>query len=85
MEGKTVGAVTRVSRQWWLKVNSKAVRVVGGDGAQYPHVVTVKYTVHGREYTKREWLSAGTPAPTPGATVTIAYCEEKPARAKMML
>lgn len=81
MYGKTVGTVTRVSRQWWLKVNTKAVRAFGGDGAQYPHVVTVKYTVDGKEYTKLKWLSAGTPVPALGASVTVSYCKEKPAKA----
>lgn len=85
MDKKTTATVTRVARQWWLRVNTKPARLTGADGAQYPHVVTVEYTVNGKEYTKRKWLSPGTPAPTPGSTVTIAYCEEKPASAKIML
>lgn len=41
---KTTATVTHVSRQWWLKLNTKAVRLTGADGAQYPHIVTVKYS-----------------------------------------
>lgn len=77
---KTTGTVARVSRQWWLKVNTKAVRLTAGDGAQYPHIVTVKYTVNNKEYTKRKWLTSGTPTPTPGSTVTVSYDENTPAK-----
>lgn len=77
---KTTATVTHVSRQWWLKVNTKAARLIGADGAQYPHIVTVKYTANGKEYTKRKWLSAGIPAPTPGSTVPVSYCEDNPAK-----
>lgn len=77
---KTTATVTRVSRQWWLKVNTKAARLTGADGAQYPNIVTVKYAANGKEYTKRKWLSAGIPAPTPGSSVPMSYDENNPAK-----
>lgn len=80
MDRKTTATVTRVSRQWWLKVNTKAARLTGADGAQYPHVVTVKYTVNGKEYTKRKWLTPSTPAPTVGSTVTVSYDDNNPGK-----
>lgn len=80
MERKTTATVTRVSRQWWLKANTKAARLTGADGAQYPHVVTVKYTVNGKAYTKRKYLAPSTLAPTVGSTVTVSYDENNPGK-----
>ena len=45
MEKETTGTVVAVSKQWWLKVNTKPIRTVGPlDGAVFPHIVKVKYT-----------------------------------------
>ena len=49
MECKTIGIILSVKKQWWLKVNTKPVRMHAFDGATFPHIVTVKYTVDGNE------------------------------------
>ena len=49
MKQQVSGTVVSVSRQWWLKVNTKAVRLGPADGAIFPHIVKVTYTVDGRE------------------------------------
>ena len=53
---ETVGTVVTVAKQWWLKVNTKAVRVHSLDGATFPHIIKVRYTVGGKDYFKRKWI-----------------------------
>ncbi len=84
MDQQTTGTVIAVAKQWWLKVNTKAVRMHPLDGATFPHIIKVKYTVNGTEYTKRKWLHAGWPVPEVGATVQVVYSSGKPAKAKIL-
>lgn len=81
MKRQTNGTVVSVARQWWLKVNTKAVRFGPMDGAMFPHIVKVTYQVDGREYTKRKWFPAGAPVPFVGGAVTVSYETEKPSKA----
>jgi len=85
MKKETRGTVTAVKTQWWLKVNTKAVRFGPLDGATFPHVVKVIYSVNGTEYTRRKWVSAGSPVPSVGNTVTVVYPEDKPQKARILL
>ena len=80
---KTVGTVVTVAKQWWLKVNTKAVRVHPLDGATFPHIIKVRYTVGGKDYFKRKWIGPGKPVPAVGSTVTVLYSPEKPSKAKV--
>ena len=57
MEKEITGKVTGVAKQWWLKVNTKPIRLKFMDGAVFPHIIKVVYSVDGKEYTKRKWLS----------------------------
>ena len=57
MEKQTEGIVVSVKKQWWLKVNTKAFRRGPLDGATFPHIIKVKYTVEGTEYFKRAFGS----------------------------
>ena len=50
---ETNGKVISVSRQWWFKVNTKPIRLSGFDGAIYPYIIKVAYSVDGKEYFKR--------------------------------
>ena len=83
MEKETKGTVISVSKQWWLKVNTKALRMGPLDGAVFPHIVKVSYTVDGREYTKRKWVPAGERPPEKGGAVRVLYDEHDPARARI--
>ncbi len=85
MHEQTVGTVVSVAKQWWLKVNTKPVRLHALDGATFPYVIKVVYTVAGEPYSKRKWIPAGKPVPTLGSEVTVAYLAEKPAKAKIIL
>ena len=84
MDRKTQGTVVSVAKQWWLKINSKAVRLHPLDGAIFPHIIKVRYTVDGIEYSKRKWISAGAPVPEVGSSVTILCCADKPKKAKIL-
>ena len=83
MNGKTAGTVISVSKQWWMKVNRKPVRAHALDGAEFPHIIKVQYTVEGTKYTKRKWISAGAPVPSIGSSVSVIYDESKPSKAKI--
>lgn len=84
MDKKINGTVVAVARQWWLKINTKAVRMHTFDGAVFPHIIKVEYSVDGQTYTKRKWVSAGQPVPSVGSSVTLIYPERKPAKAKIL-
>ena len=85
MEKETTGTVVSVSKQWWLKVNTKPIRMGGPlDGAAFPHIVKVQYTVDGQTYIKRKWIGAGLPVPSADSRVRIVYEENKPSKAKIM-
>ena len=82
---ETAGMVVAAAKQWWLKVNTKAVRLHSPDGAVFPHIIKVRYTVGGRDYFCRKWISAGRNVPAVGSTVQVCYREDKPTKAKVVL
>ena len=84
MDKETVGTVISVTKQWWLKVNTKPVRINPLDGATFPHIIKVQYVVEGKTYTKRKWIGAGLPVPAVGTTLTVRYCSDKPGKAKVI-
>ena len=84
MNKEIAGIVEKVSTQWWFKVNTKAVRMGAMDGATFPHVIKVRYTVDGTDYFKRKWISAGDRAPDVGYKVTVRYCDGNPKKAKVL-
>ena len=84
MEKTTSGTVITAKKQWWLKVNTKAIRIHPLDGAVFPYVITVQYRVNGLEYKRKKWIRAGATVPALGSTVTVLYSEEKPGRAKVL-
>lgn len=84
MERETFGTVIDVSEQWWFKLNTKALRTHSPDGAIFPHVVRVRYTVNGKEYTCRKWFSTGTLCPAIGQTIKVRYADAKPSKAHII-
>ncbi len=83
MEKRTIGTVLSVKKQWWLKVNTKAVRIGPLDGAIFPHIVKVKYTADGNEITKNKWLGAGITPPSVNDPVPVVYREDKPTKFRL--
>ena len=84
MDKETTGTVISVKKQWWLKINTKSVRLHALDGAIFPHIIKVEYTVDGQTYTKRKWIGAGKPVPAIGSNLTVLYCADKPGKAKVL-
>ena len=85
MEKRTTGIIIAVKNLWWIKVNRKLVRTTSLDGASFPHLITVKYTVDGKEYIRRSIISIYTACPAEGETVSVIYQEGNPAKSKIDL
>lgn len=81
---ETTGTVVTTKKQWWIKINRKPVRMGALDGAEFPYIIKVEYTVNGQVYTRRKWISAGSPVPKVGSMVTVSYDENKPSRSKVI-
>lgn len=84
MDRETMGTVVSVAKQWWLKVNTKPVRLGPLDGAEFPHIAKVRYEAGENTYTKRKWIGAGKPVPAVGSKLIVLYREDKPGRAKVI-
>lgn len=83
MEKETTGTVISVTKQWWLKVNRKPVRVHAMDGASFPYIIKVRYKIDGKDYTCRKWIGAGKKVPSNGDSIRLVYNEEKPSKVRM--
>ena len=83
MEKETCGTVVSAAKQWWLKVNTKPIRRSSFDGATFPYIIKVQYTVEGNTYTKRKWIRAGKTVPAVGSKLTVLYCSNKPSKEKI--
>lgn len=59
MEREALGTVIDVSEQWWFKLNTKALQMHSLDGAIFPHIVKVRYTVNGKDYICRKMVQHG--------------------------
>ncbi len=75
------GTVVSVKRQWWLKVNTKPIRRHMYDGALFPYIFKVAYTVDGKRYFKRKWVQPGCAVPSIGTQVTVSYEDGRPKKA----
>ena len=84
MQKRTTGTILSVKKQWWLKVNTKAFRKGPLDGAAFPHVIKVRYTVDGTEYLKRLWIGAQYPVPAEGETVQLVFDDARPDRVRVV-
>ena len=84
MNRETRGKVIAVKKQWWLKVNTKPVRLGTMDGATFPYIIKTEYTVDGQAYVKRKWIRAGRAVPELGSPVTVSYEESKPSHARVI-
>ena len=85
MEKRTRGTVVSVKKQWWLKVNTKSVRMGPLDGATFPYIVKVKYTVNGVEYIKSKWLGASITPPSANDPITVIYNEANPKKFRLSI
>ena len=84
MDKQTTGTVIAAAKQWWMKVNRKPVRMHALDGAVFPYIIKIEYTVDGKAYIKRKWINAGAPVPKVGSNVQVMYHSDKPSKAKIL-
>ena len=84
MQRETTGTVIKISKQWWLKINTKSIRFKINDGAIYPYIIKVKYSVNDNTYFIRKWLKAGSVIPNIGDIVKVVYFENKPSKGKII-
>jgi len=81
----TTGKIEKVIKCWWLKVNSKPVRMNGFDGALYPHLITFTYFVNGKKYKKTKYIGLRENLIGIFGTVDVFYDKEKPSRCAIQL
>lgn len=72
------GKVTKVSRCWWLTVNTKPERRFSGDGAVYPSIITFEYQVDSIPYTGKRYIPIRYRVPLTGESIDVYYDPEKP-------
>ena len=85
VEKQTMGTIVSAAKQWWLKVNNKPMRTHALDGAVFPYIIKVKYTVDGKDFTCRKWINAGNRTPAQGSAVKVFYEEDRPAKARIAI
>ena len=84
MDKQTTGTVIAATKQRWMKVNREPMRMHALDGAEFPYIIKIEYTVDGKAYIKRKWINAGAPVPKVGSSVRVMYNSDKPSKAKML-
>ena len=85
MEACTKGKVISTDRLWWLKINKKPIRTHLLDGADFPTVITVQYSVSGVNYKKRKFIGVGTNCPKKGEELSVFYFMDNPKKARIKL
>jgi len=73
-----IGTVDKTKCCWWLKVNTKAVRMHALDGARFPHIVWFSYCANGKQYRGVRWVDAYTPCPQIGEKLKVWYVNGEP-------
>lgn len=84
MDKQTIGTIVKVRKMRLLKVNSKPVRLHPLDGATFPHIIKVSYSVDGTEFVKRKWIHPGQTVPKVGSNVQVIYSSEKPSKSMVL-
>lgn len=75
---KTTGTVVSAKLCWWLKINTRPVRAHALDGAAFPQIIKIRYSVNGHEYVKRKFLRPTRAPLSAGTTVKVFYQESNP-------
>lgn len=82
---KTTGVIISTMKLWMIKINKKPIRTHALDGAAFPYIVKVKYTVDGKEYVKRKFVGTYSTCPKEGNSVTVNYQDDVPSKCKLDL
>ena len=82
---RTTGKILKVHKCWWLKVNKSSVRINVLDGALFPHLMTVSYSVNGKKYKKTKFIGLRENLIGIFGTVDVFYDKDKPSRCTIKL
>ena len=81
----TKGIIQKVTKCWWIKVNTKPVRIRALDGVIFPHIMTVTYDVDGVQYKKRKYIGLRSDTIGIFGNVDVYYDKNKPSRCAIRL
>ena len=70
---ETAGTVTRVKTCWWIKVNTKHVRMGSLDGAKFPHIIYFTYSAGGVTYQGSRYVRYFLRCPVRGENLAVFY------------
>ncbi len=76
--------IISAKKQWWLKVNTKPFRTGPLDGAVFPYIAKVRYTIDGKEYEKTKWIGTSCPVPVVGDSVQLVYDDANPEKVRIV-
>ena len=76
----TRAEVTGQKTLWWIKINTKAVRIGPSDGAVFPGYIRFTYKVEGIEYKGSRVVSPYIRCPVKGEYITVYYDDSEPAK-----
>ena len=79
-KGNIEGTIIDVKKIWWLKINKKQLRMTPADGATFPYLLKVKYTINNLDYEKKKMVYWGNENINVGEKVIVTYDEEKPSK-----
>lgn len=77
-KGNIEGTIIDAKKIWWLKINKKQLRMTPADGATFPYLLKVKYTINNLDYEKKKMVYWGNENINVGEKVIVTYDEEKP-------
>ena len=82
---RTNGKIEKVTKCWWIKVNTKPVRMHMLDGVLFLYLMTVSYTVNGKKYKKTKYIGLRKDTIGIFGTVNVYYDKDKPSRCAIRL
>ena len=82
---RTTGKVCEVKTCYWLKVNTKPVRMHAFDGARFPHTIRYEYEADGIIYNGKKFLWIDKTVPCVNERIDVYFDEEKPKKHTVIL
>ena len=81
----TTGKIEKVTKCWWIKINTKPSRLNALDGALFPHLMTVSYSVNGKKYKKTKYIGLKENLTGAFGNVNVFYDKDRPSRCAIQL
>ena len=72
------GTVTNIQKCWWIKIDTKPIRMHALDGARFPHIIAYEYNVSGKKYCGKQMISAYAPCPKINESIQVFYDPSHP-------